>query len=158
MAVLSEERMKQVILSCLQVPCYRWLQIMISNTLIFLQLHLQATPHNSLLWIHLWPSWFWVAWVSKYLQWCGCACEAKDHLHSESCFLCLCDLLTVLWVWANLPLVKCQTKMREDFILNAWSKYYWNFKNNRITHATVFETLLSRIGQKLLLSTNTSFW
>lgn len=28
---------------------------MISNTLIFLQLQLQATPQNSLLWIHLWP-------------------------------------------------------------------------------------------------------
>lgn len=71
-------------------------------------------------------------------------------------FLCLCVLQTVLGDWSDLPLVKCQTKTREDFFLNAWSKYYWNFKNNRITHGKVFEILLSGIGQKLLLFTNTS--
>lgn len=56
MAAVPEERTEQVILSCLQVPCERRLQIMISNTLLFLTLredsvlYFQATPQNSLLW------------------------------------------------------------------------------------------------------------
>lgn len=111
----------------------RWLQIMISNTLLFLQLredsvlHLQAIPQNSLLWIHLWPSWFWLAWVSKSLQCCGCPCEAKAYevtfrspreLLIAVFYICVLYLRSFYWFKLIYP---CKTAKSKWGRISSWT-------------------------------------